>query len=112
MVPLSSNGFSEVRLDALRDGVSAGALMEDRKKRIEQVTLLIENALFLRDDDTRKMRWLSILDDLSDEFLEDLSGAIIRENLRYKKKVRDIKVELNQQDKTAILKTQVADIPI
>lgn len=85
-------------LSALKSNLVGGIFAEQqRKKKEEQVKTLLQNALFLEHDEDRKIRWISILSDLSDRMLEDLMQAIIRENIRYKKKERDIVIELNKK---------------
>lgn len=70
---------------------------QDRKNKLSKARKLVQNALFLRHDAERKKRWLSVLDEFDDQFLENFIHAIIRENFRYKKNRRDICEYLNEK---------------
>ncbi|MBI5413995.1 hypothetical protein HZA38_00575 [Candidatus Peregrinibacteria bacterium] len=97
MADLIQTKLNDQKLDMLKSNTISGVYEEQRKQKIQQLSLLIENALFLEKDEERKRKWLRILDELDDEFLEKLMTAVIRENLRYKKKERDIVIELNKK---------------
>ncbi len=86
-----------VSLSALKSNLIGGIFAEQqRKNKEEKVKKLLQNALFLEHDEARKLRWINILSQISDALLDELPDAIIRETLRYKKKERDIVVELNK----------------
>ena len=83
----------------LRNKLSPGALSTaDRKTKEEQLTMLLKNALFLREDEKRRTRWLESVTHLPDELLSNLIGAVIRENFRYKKGKRNLVIELNKKN--------------
>lgn len=87
----------QVSLSALKKNLLSGMFDEQqRKKKQEEAQMLIQNAIFLQNDPLRKKKWIIRLADLSVKELQDLIDAILRENIRYKKKERDIIIELNK----------------
>lgn len=88
-----------VSLQDLRHKVAPGVWsQEERKKKEKQLHMLLKNALFLEQDEKRRTRWLTSIPHLPDELLENLLGAVIRENFRYKKGKRNLVVELNKKN--------------
>ncbi len=70
---------------------------QERKKKESELRMILENALFLRDDEERKKKWLDAIDELPFPLLSSLIPACIRENLRFKQHKRDVVVELNKK---------------
>ncbi len=84
------------RLSSLKTGIHAAEdkrkIREDRERKLQ---ILLQNALFLEEDEKRKKRWIDSIPLLDDEVLFRLIDATIRENLRYKQHKRNLVVELN-----------------
>lgn len=88
-----------ISFDILRKNISGGNLAEKtRKEKEAQLHMLLEHALFLNSDEPRRKRWMESISLLTDELLQNLLGAVIRENLRFKKGTRDLVVELNKKN--------------
>lgn len=66
-----------------------------RKEQEKQLAILIQNAIFLEEDEKRKKLWIKSIPFLKQNLLERLLDAVIREDFRYKKGKRKISVELN-----------------
>ncbi len=62
---------------------------QKQQELIEKLRIAIANSLFL--DEKRKSMWLNALHLLDLRQAEELLGAILRENLRYKKNIRKLK---------------------
>ncbi len=69
-----------------------------RKEKEKKLLMLLQGALFLNSDEPRRKRWIESIPLLPDELLENLLGAVIRENLRFKKGTRDLVLELNKKN--------------
>ncbi len=83
-----------LRLQSLDSRVSAGVFDEEqRDKLIKKLENLISGALFLANDKKRRENWINTLPSLDIDDLLELEGAIMRENLRYKKGARKITFE-------------------
>lgn len=88
-----------ISFDKLRSSISGAALEEKtRKDKEAQLKMLLEHALFLNSDEARRKRWIESIPQLPDELLQNLLGAVIRENLRFKKGTRDLVIELNKKN--------------
>lgn len=85
---------------SLRNKIGRGVHLEQkvRKEKEAQLKMLLEHALFLNSDEPRRKRWISSIPLLKDELLQNLLGAVIRENLRFKKGTRDLVIELNKKN--------------
>ena len=85
----------EDALDAAREDVAgageyAEAERQQRRQALhEKLRVAIRNSLFL--EDKRKRMWLKAVHLLELKEAEELLGAILRENLRYKKNIRKLK---------------------
>lgn len=91
-----ASALSEARRDATQSLEISGALSEVQQKQhhraiLRKLEMAVEGAPFL--DDERKKKWKSSLSLLDIAEAEELLEAIIRESMRYKKKVRDIRLE-------------------
>jgi len=69
---------------------------QERKKKEDELRMILENALFLKDDEERKQRWLNSIEMLPFPLLSSLIPACIRENLRFKQHKRNLVLELNK----------------
>jgi len=99
------------RIDSQNDTAQAGALsglkselhfagiydQQERKKKEDQLRMILENALFLQEDQERKKRWLDVITELPFPLLNSLIPACIRENLRFKQHKRNLVLELNKK---------------
>ncbi|HIQ56852.1 TPA: hypothetical protein EYG96_02295 [Candidatus Gracilibacteria bacterium] len=99
------------KLDSQNDTAQAGELSElkselhfagiydqqERKKKEDQLRMILENALFLQEDAERKKRWLNVITEIPFPLLSSLIPACIRENLRFKQHKRNLVVELNKK---------------
>lgn len=99
------------KLDSQNDTAQAGELSElkselhfagiydqqERKKKEDQLRMILENALFLQEDEERKKRWLNVITEIPFPLLSSLIPACIRENLRFKQHKRNLVVELNKK---------------
>jgi len=95
----------KLRLKKLKRSLISGAFAEQkRKKMLDELRVLIKGALFLQDQEERKAMWLDATDLLSNEEIDNLKGAILRENIRWKKNERKIKFDNLSQDKRRNLK--------
>ena len=79
----------------------------DRKKREEDLKNLIENAIFLENDERRKQSWLESIPFLRDDLLNSLVSAVARENIRYIKGYRSITGKL---DRYSLLDNSIKNI--
>ncbi len=70
---------------------------QERKKKEEELRTILENALFLEEDEERKKRWIDVIPELPTSLLQSLIPACIRENLRYKQRKRNLVIELNKK---------------
>ncbi len=79
------------RQDASYESAAFVAITEEQKKRelIAKLRVAIANSLFL--EEQRKQMWINALHLLDLAQAEELLGAILRENLRYKKNIRKLK---------------------
>jgi len=86
-----SRALTDAKLGSMQHPGEFSDEDRSRKKRemIEKLQLAITNSLFL--DDKRKTMWINALYILELEEAEALLGAILRENLRYKKNIRKLK---------------------
>lgn len=92
--------LQQKKLQYLKTNMVSGMFADQQhRKKLEQVTQLIENALFLQDEEERKKKWLAVLKQFDSDFLDGLAQAIIQENLLFKQKKRDIRIELRKQSK-------------
>jgi len=99
------------KLDSQNDIAQAGELsglkselhfagiydQQERKKKEDQLRMILENALFLQEDAERKKRWLNVITEIPFPLLSSLIPACIRENLRFKQHKRNLVVELNKK---------------
>jgi hypothetical protein len=69
---------------------------QERKKKEEELRLILENALFLKEDEERRQKWIESIPYLSFSLLNSLISACIRENLRFKQHKRNLILELNK----------------
>ncbi len=70
---------------------------QERKKKEAELRMILENALFLQEDEERKQRWLDVIEDIPFPLLNSLIPACIRENLRFKQHKRNLVIELNKK---------------
>lgn len=90
-----------ISFDALRKKSSLESIQ--KKKRIEdekKLRMLLQNALFLQEDEARRSRWIMSIPNLPDKLLHNLIGAVIRENFRYKKGTRNLVAELDKKNES------------
>ena len=90
------------RLSSLKNSLVSGIYAEQqhkqkRKSQEKKLYMLLQNALFLEQDEKRKKRWLASIPHLANDLLERLINATIRENLRFKEHKRNLIVELNKK---------------
>lgn len=91
---MSHEALQKHRLENLKKTMFSGAFDElQKKKEQEKLRKIISGALFLEKDEKRKKLWINAIPILSIEEMRALSSAILRENLRYKKRERDLKLE-------------------
>lgn len=81
------------RLNELREEAAGGSDEKKRSEVLGKLKIAINGALFL--DEQRKKMWLDAVDILSTEEAETLTGAIFRENFRWKKGERQIEFSDN-----------------
>ena len=99
------------KLDSRQDIVQRGSLsdlkselhfagiydQQDRKKKESELRMILENALFLQEDEERKKKWLDAIEEIPYPLLGSLIPACIRENLRFKQHKRNLVLELNKK---------------
>jgi hypothetical protein len=89
---------NSISLNMLRTSVSGG-IFEEKIKREQQKRLqfLLKHAPFLAEDEERRKRWIRSIPKLNIEFLKKMIDAVLRENLRFKKRERNLVLELNKK---------------
>ena len=99
------------KLDSHQDIVQRGSLsdlkselhfagiydQQDRTKKEDELRMILENALFLQEDEERKKKWLDAIEEIPYPLLGSLIPACIRENLRFKQHKRNLVLELNKK---------------
>ncbi len=89
---IKTNAIDQALHSARQEVADESAAMTDEQRRndlVEKLKIAIINSLFL--EEQRKQMWLDALHLISLEQAEELLGAILRENLRYKKNIRKLK---------------------
>ncbi|MEI7511247.1 MAG: hypothetical protein WCJ84_03775 [Candidatus Peregrinibacteria bacterium] len=95
---LSPNISTALHLSSLKQDFVDGFFEQKQKIQKEQtLKTLLQNALFLREDEERKRRWMNLVSDLSINQIDQFVETVIRENLRYKRHERNLVVELNKR---------------
>ncbi len=98
-----SHIHKKLRLQRLKHSVSEHSLHAQKKEETEQqLRNLISGAIFLEHEEKRKQIWTDALPSLTLTEMRVLSGAIIRENLRAKKRERNLQFEKIPQNISAI----------
>lgn len=86
------------RLSQLKGNLVSGAFeQKKRKENEEKLKKLLTHSLFLKEDENRRKKWIQSIPKISDDMLEKIIPAVIREELRYKQKERNLVVELNKK---------------
>lgn len=88
--------FDRLRKKSSLENIQKQKRIEDEKK----LKMLLKNALFLKEDEDRRERWIKSISNLPDKLLHNLIGAVIRENFRYKKGTRNLVEELDNKNET------------
>ncbi len=97
-MPFTPNISTSLHLSSLKQDFVEGFFAEKQRIQKEQTlkTLLL-NALFLREDEDRKKKWMDLVADLSISQIDRFIETVMRENLRYKRHERNLVVELNKR---------------
>ena len=89
---------NSISLNMLRASLSGGVFEEKRRKEQEgRLRFLFEHAPFLAEDEKRRNQWIRSIPKLHDDLLGQMINAVLRENLRFKRRERNLVLELNKK---------------